>query len=214
MTQLIIVRHGETQSNRDGRFQGHIQTELNATGREQALRLGRRLQNETFDALYSSDLLRARQTADAIAALGGHRPLLDRRLREWDLGVLAGLTHDVAMREYPRAYEIYRDNLVDQVVPGGESVVQRYRRIIAAMEAIAARHPAQTVVIVTHGGPLGDCYRRATNMSLQAPKTFQIYNGGINRFSVDGQDWTLDSWAEIDHLDGVGTLGNWHPKPS
>jgi probable phosphoglycerate mutase len=210
MTEIIFIRHGETQENRDGRIQGHSQTLLNDLGREQARRLAERLRTEAFSALYSSDLLRALATADAITAHHRNQPVVeDARLREWDLGVLTGLTRPDAQRRHPDAYAIYRDALVERVVPGGESIRGRYRRIIAAIEALAAGHPGETLVVVSHGGPLGDCYRHATGMPLDAPKDFQLYNAGINRFAVDGQDWRLLTWADIDHLQGLDTLGNW-----
>jgi len=209
MTEIIFIRHGETQENRDGRIQGHSQTRLNDLGREQARRLAVRMRTEGFDALYSSDLLRARATADAIVAHHGLPVVEDARLREWALGVLTGLSRPDAQRRHPDAFAIYRDALVERVVQGGESIRGRHERIIAAVEALAARHPGGTVVVVSHGGPLGDCYRHATGMPLDAPKDFQLYNAGINRFGVDGSDWRLLAWADIDHLQGLDTLGNW-----
>jgi probable phosphoglycerate mutase len=209
MTEIIFIRHGETQENRDGRIQGHSQTLLNELGREQARRLGERMRGAAFDALYSSDLLRARATADAVAAHHALPVIEDPRLREWDLGVLTGLTRPDAQRRHPDAYAIYRDALVERVVPDGESIRGRYQRIIAAVEALAARHPGATIVVVSHGGPLGDCYRHATGMPLDAPKDFQLYNAGINRFAVEGRDWRLLAWADIAHLQGLDTLGNW-----
>ena len=209
MTELIIVRHGETAWNREGRFQGHHQTELNAIGRQQVERLAQRLAVLSVHAIYSSDLLRARQTADAIVSLSGLPIGIDPRLREWHLGVLAGLTREVAQREHPQDYAIYRDQLVDSAITDGESIRQRYQRSIHAMQAIAARHSGRTVVIVTHGGPLGVCYRRAIGMPLEAAKDFQLYNAAINRFEVEGECWQLLSWADTAHLEGVEMLGNW-----
>lgn len=208
-TELVVIRHGETDWNRQGRFQGHRESELNDLGKEQVARLAACLSGQPVQALYSSDLLRARQTAAAIAASCGLPVRVDSRLREWDLGVLAGLTRDVAQREHPQDYAIYRDGLVDSVVADGESVRQRHERIIAAMQAIAAAHAGQRVVVVTHGGPLGDCYRRATAMPLEARKNFQLYNASINRFAVDDERWRLLSWSDTAHLDGIDTLGNW-----
>ena len=209
MTEIIFIRHGETQENRDGRIQGHSQTLLNDLGREQARRLAERMRSEAFDALYSSDLLRARATADAIAVHHKLPVVEDARLREWDLGVLTGLSRPDAQHRHPDAYAIYRDALVEHVVLGGESIRGRYQRIIAAVEALAVRHPGETIVVVSHGGPLGDCYRHATGMPLDAPKDFLLYNASINRFAVEGSDWRLLAWADIDHMQGLDTLGNW-----
>ena len=208
MTDLIIIRHGETAWNREGRFQGHRQSELNALGQQQVARLAARLSRLPFQALYSSDLLHVQQAAAPIAAEGGRRVRVDRRLREWDLGVLAGLTRDVAQREHPQDYAVYAQGLVDSVVAGGESVRQCYRRIIAAIQSIATRHVGQTVV-VTHGGSVGDCYRRATAMPLEPSRDFQLYNAAINRFVVQGESWCLRGWADIAYLHAIDTLGNW-----
>ena len=89
------------------------------------------------------------------------------------------------------------------------SVRQRYLRIVNAVQTIAAQHPGQTVVIVTHGGPLGDCYRHATAMPLEATNDFQLFNAAINRFTVVGEYWQLLNWSDTAHLDGVEMLGNW-----
>lgn len=209
MTEIILIRHGETQWNRDGRIQGHRQTLLNGTGRQQAERLGERLRDTCFQALYSSDLQRAVATARAIARLHDRPIIRDPQLREWDLGVLSGLTRDIAVLRHPTAYAVYRDNQPERPIAGGESIRQRYQRVTACVEQIAASHTGQTVIIVTHGGPLGDCYRRAANMPLAAPRDFQLYNAGINRFTVVGDQWTLNRWGDIDHLSGIDTLGNW-----
>ena len=64
------------------------------------------------------------------------------------------------------------------------------------------------IIFIRHGGPLGDCYRHATGMPLDAAKDFQLYNAGIKRFAVDGWDWRLLAWADIDQLQGLDTLGN------
>ena len=215
-TDIIVVRHGETDWNREHRIQGHLAIGLNERGRAQAAALARRLArrpaDEGFDALYSSDLLRARQTADAIA-----RPLAlsvstDARLREWDLGVLAGETHASAQRRCPATLAIYREARPDAVVPGGESIRQRYRRVIAAVEDIARAHRGGRVLVVTHGGPLDDCYRRARGLSLEAPRGFDLLNASLNRFVLDlGRGevaWTLMQWSDVAHLDGAEVLGS------
>ena len=103
-SELIVVRHGETQWNADGRIQGHRGEGLNAHGREQARAVAERLAGEDFDALISSDLERAMETARAISALTGHPIRPDRRLREWNLGVLSGLLRADADERYPQAF--------------------------------------------------------------------------------------------------------------
>jgi len=208
-TEVTIVRHGETEWNRTGRLQGHRQIALNQRGRDQARAVAEYLSAVRFDAVFSSDLVRALGTAETIAALNSRKVIPDPRLREWRLGVLTGLTHGEAGARYPEAYAIYREGISDTPLPGGESPGQRHQRVISAVSRLAERHSGGRILIVTHGGPLDDCYRHATAMPLLAPKDFQLYNAGINRFLIDTAGWHLESWGEIEHIERIGTLGNW-----
>lgn len=211
-TEITIVRHGETDWNRMGRLQGHLQIGLNQRGQEQAEAVAECLAEERFDAIFSSDLQRALDTAEAIAARNQHRVIPDARLREWHLGILTGLTLHKAELLHPRAYAIYRDNIPDPPIPQGESLRQRHQRVTEAMSEFAQRHAGGRVLVVTHGGPLDDCYRRATAMPLQGPRDSRLYNGGINRIIIEGDRWRLATWGEIAHLQRIGTLGTWEPS--
>ena len=211
-TQVILVRHGETDWNREGRIQGHLPIPLNKRGLAQAAAVADRLKTTPFSALYSSDLLRARQTAEAIGRARGARVICDERLREWDLGVLSGLMRAVAEDLHPEAFGIYRNRIVDEPVPGGESVRQRYDRVTEAVQEIASAHPEETLVVVSHGGPLGDCYRRAVGAPLNAGLRVDLFNASINRIRIDGEDWRLESWGDVDHLEVLGTLANWEGR--
>lgn len=208
-THIVLIRHGETDWNAAGRIQGHLAVPLNGRGLAQAEAVAARLAQTRFHALYSSDLLRARQTAEAIARRSGHGVRADRRLREWDLGTLSGLLRTQAEAAHPEAADIYRNRLVDAPLPGGESIRQRYERVIEAVSGIAAGHPGETVVVVSHGGPLGDCYRRAAGIAVAVRAKIDLFNGSINRIRVDGEQWALESWGEVDHLDAIGTMANW-----
>ena len=211
MTQLILIRHGETEWNATGRIQGHHPVLLNTRGHQQAQAVAC-LQSEPFDALYSSDLKRTTQTAEAIAKLTHHPIHTDARLREWDLGILAGLTRTEAETQHPNAYAIYHEGRVDDPIPNGESIRNRYTRVTTCLEELATHHPNQTLAIITHGGPLGDCYRRATNQSFDKPLTVELYNAGINRITIHNDVWTLESWGDIDHLKDIGSMGDWEGR--
>lgn len=211
-TGIILIRHGETDWNDQGRIQGHLPVPLNARGMAQAEALAARLRDDSFDAVYSSDLLRARQTAEAIARISGHEIRLDERLREWDLGMLSGMLRTEAERDHPHIARIYRDYLVDEIIPRGESIRQRYERITAAVSDIAARHRGESVLIVSHGGPLGDCYHRAVGKEVEERIRIDLFNASINSIRIDGNDWTLESWAQIEHLADVGSLLNWEGR--
>jgi probable phosphoglycerate mutase len=211
-TRVILVRHGETDWNAEGRIQGHLAVPLNERGQAQAEAVGARLAPVPFTALYSSDLLRARQTAEAIGRASGQRVRDEPRLREWDLGILSGLMRTVAEELHPEAFGIFRKRILDEPVPGGESIRARYERVTVAVQDIAARHPGETVVAVSHGGPLGDCYRRAVGAPTGSQMRIDLFNAGINVLQVAGEDWHLESWGMVDHLDTIGTLANWEGR--
>lgn len=208
-TEVVIVRHGETDWNRVGRIQGHREIDLNLRGRDQAKALAACLAGERLDAIFSSDLARAHTTAKLIAVRIRRKVVTDPRLRECDLGVLAGLTHEEAGDRYPDAYAVYCNGIGDTPIPGGESPRQRHERVVEVVAGLAKRYRGGRLLIVTHGGPLEDCYRHATGMPLQTAKDFQLYNAGINRFVVEAGKWRIESWGEIEHLERIGTLGSW-----
>ncbi|MDA0709003.1 MAG: histidine phosphatase family protein, partial [bacterium] len=126
MTKLLLIRHGETDWNATGRIQGHQCVPLNTRGLRQAQAVADRLKQESFGAILSSDLKRALQTAEAIAERTHHPVETDARLREWDLGVLAGLTRAQAETRYPEAWAIYTESRVEDPIPDGESLRARY----------------------------------------------------------------------------------------
>ena len=197
-TEFVLVRHGETTWNADGRIQGHLDIPLNDVGHRQAAALGQRFRSETCDALYSSDLQRALVTANGIAA--HHGPVrTDLRLRERHRGVLQGLTRDEAMARHPSAWETFRRRQPDEPLEGGESLRAFFLRIHEFLREACERHAGKRVLVVTHGGVLDAAYRLATNRPLEAPRDFPILNAAVNTLSCDGQ-WQLKSWGDASHL--------------
>lgn len=211
-SRVILIRHGETDWNAEGRIQGHLPIPLNERGLAQAEAISDRLASVPFVALYSSDLLRARQTAEAIGRGSGHDVRTDERLREWDLGILSGLMRTVAEELHPEAFGIFRNRIVDEPVPGGESIRARFIRVTDAVREIAAAHAGETVIAVTHGGPLGDCYRRAVGAPLESKVKIDLFNAGVNVLLIQGEDWQIESWGDVDHLAEIGTLANWEGR--
>ena len=132
------MRHGETDWNAEGRLQGHTDRPLNAYGRRQATELAQRLAGEGADAIYTSDLARATETAQILGARLGLTVVVDPDLREKNWGTWEGLTGDERVH----------------VEFEGESTEEHRDRVMAAVRRIAARHPDQRVVVVTHGGSL------------------------------------------------------------
>lgn len=208
-TRITLVRHGETDWNAQGRLQGQLQIPLNRRGRAQAEALATLLRDTRIDAVYSSDLLRALQTARTIVRHRGHEVHEDTRLREWDLGVLVGLCRAQAEHDQPYAARIRREYRVDEPIPGGESIRQRYERVVAAVGEIAARHRREDILVVSHGGPLGDCYRRTVGKDITERMRIDLRNATVNQVLIDGNDWNLVFWARTDHLADVGSRPNW-----
>ena len=200
-THLLAIRHGETEWNSQGRFQGHLNSVLNREGRAQAEALGERLARERFDLLLSSDLGRALQTAGAIAIRTGHEIVVEPRLRERRMGIFQGLTPAEVQARYPDDYARFRSRDPDYVIPEGESARQLFERSVACFTELAERHAGLTLATVTHGGVLAMLYRHATGMPLDAPRDFHLHNTGVNRFRHRLGAWQLQSWGEVGHLD-------------
>lgn len=205
-TRLCVVRHGETEWNTGKRIQGVIDIPLSALGHAQARATGNALLNEGFAAIYSSDLLRARQTAEATAHLAPHSaqpPLqLLPGLRERHYGVFQGLTNAEAAARYPADYARHQARDPRFVPEGGESLLDLAARINNTCEDIVRRHPGAAVAIFTHGGVIDILHRQASGKPLTTPRDFTIPNCAINWIEVVNGCWTLLSWAERDHLAG------------
>jgi probable phosphoglycerate mutase len=204
-TRVIIVRHGQTQWNLKLIRQGHLDSPLTDRGRAQAKALGERLAQERFAALYSSDLGRAIQTAQTIAAVTGHTVVTDARLRERNLGVFQGLGREEIERRFPEEYRLHRSLGPDYVIPSGESVLQQVERNLLCLNEIAEKHLADTVVVVTHGGVLSGLFRHTFSIPFSAPRRFEFMNASLNVFNFENGSWFLQTWGDVSHLGTVGT---------
>jgi 2,3-bisphosphoglycerate-dependent phosphoglycerate mutase len=151
MTRLILIRHGETDWNTEGRWQGQVDVPLNATGRRQAQRMARSLKSAAIMAIYSSDLQRARQTAQVLADSTGLPLHLDSRLREIHQGEWQGLLFSEIQARYTQAYQDRQRDPLNFSPPGGEAVAQVRERVVAAIREIVRQHPDEAVAIVLHG---------------------------------------------------------------
>lgn len=201
MTRLCLVRHGETDWNAGKRIQGHIDIPLSTMGHAQARAAGNALKDEGFAAIYTSDLTRARQTAEATAHLAKIPLQLDPGFRERHYGVFQGLTYTECEARYPAAYACHKSRDPRFAPEGGESLLDFAGRLAQAFDTIVRRHPDETVAIFTHGGVLDIAYRQAAGRSLTAPRDFAIPNCGINWVEIVSGCWDLLSWAERTHLD-------------
>lgn len=201
-TRVLAVRHGETDWNAELRIQGQLDIALNARGRDQAARLAEALLAEDVAAVYSSDLRRAFDTAQAYAARAGLAVTPERGLRERGFGRFEGLTFTDVERDWPDDAQRWRRREPDFAVGGGETLADFAARCVATAGRIAARHPAQTVVLVAHGGVLDVWYRAAARIDLRAPRTWQLGNASINRLLYSDGAFTLVGWDDRQHLEG------------
>ncbi len=199
-TRICLIRHGQTAWNAAGRVQGHLDIGLDATGRDQAERLGAALVGEGLQALYSSDLARAHDTALAVARHTGLPVLRDPRLRERGFGQLEGLTHAEIAQRFPAAALRWRQRDPAFAAPGGESLQQFQARCVPAVAELAARHRGQCIALVAHGGVLDALYRGATGLPPDAPRSWQMSNASINRLLWHGEGFVLVGWDDAAHL--------------
>ena len=137
MTEIILIRHGETAWNRERRMQGQTDTPLSDIGRAQAEALGQRMATHPFSALYSSDLSRAYETAAAVARVSGREIRRDPALRERTFGIFEGLTYAEMAQRYPEEHARFLQRDADYAVPGGESPRQFYERGLTCINGIA-----------------------------------------------------------------------------
>lgn len=200
MTEFILLRHGETQWNRELRFQGHVDVGLNATGLEQAQRLARRLAGEQAHGLYASDLLRAQQTAQPVARQLALTGVSDAALREQSFGDVDGMTVDDIKAQHPQAWEGWLRFHEDYCLPEGESTRQFHARVMDAVYRLAAAHPGEKLTVVTHGGVLDMIYRTARSLGLNGPRQSDIPNAGLNRVRVREGGIDILAWADTAHL--------------
>jgi probable phosphoglycerate mutase len=200
-TRILAIRHGQTAWNADSRIQGHTDIALDAVGEWQAHRLALALGDEELDVLYSSDLARARQTAAPLAARKQLQVRVDPGLRERGFGEFEGLSFKQIEQRWPEQAAAWRQRDPDFGARGGEVLRDFRERVVAAVTRLAMAHRGQNIALVTHGGVLDLLYREATRVALDAPRTWQISNAGINRLLHSGQGLTLVGWADVGHLE-------------
>ena len=210
-TQMVVVRHGETVWNLSGRQQGQQDSELSELGVRQAQATADALAGEQVEAVYSSDLGRAMQTARMIGQRLRMEVVSDIRLRERHLGIMQGKTFEQIEQTLPEVSARSRvgDPDPDYEIPQGESIRQRFERGVAGAEDLARRHAGGRILLVTHGGILDSFFRKALGLALTAPRRFSIFNASINVFTIADGQWRLDSWGDIGHLQGMGTMDDW-----
>ena len=202
VTRIIAIRHGETAWNVDTRIQGQLDIPLNDTGRWQAERLARALAaREAIDVVYTSDLLRAWETARPVAEATGAPLHTDEGLRERGFGSFQGKTFTEIEAAMPDEARRWRQRDPFWAPPGGESLTTMRRRVIETLHVLASRHVGEQIVMVAHGGVMDVLYRAATGQELQAPRTWLLGNTAINRLLWSPEGLSLVGWSDTSHLD-------------
>jgi 2,3-bisphosphoglycerate-dependent phosphoglycerate mutase len=200
MTELLLIRHGETDWNRQHRFQGQIDVPLNPTGRRQAARLAERLAGDRHDLLLASDLQRAQQTAAPLADAWGLPAAPVPALREQGFGLFEGLEVGTIRAEHAALWQRWLAHEADFALPGGESTRQFSARVLAAVQALAHAHPGRRLAVVTHGGVLDMVWRHARGLPLDGQRACEIPNTGLNRLRWRDGAWHVELWADAAHL--------------
>lgn len=204
MTSILLIRHGETAWNAERRLQGHTDIALSEHGRRQARALADALAGEGLDLVVSSDLQRARDTAQAVASKLGIDVQVDPRLRERCYGAFEGMLYSQVARTYPAEWEAWQARDIDALPPAGERQAESFRQFFerahGALLDWAARHPGKRIALVSHGGVLECAYRAALGLPLESPRNFKVHNASINRFTVLDGALELQSWGEVAHL--------------
>ncbi len=200
MTELILIRHGETDWNAERRIQGHLDVPLNQAGFAQAEAVSKRYDKEKIDVLLSSDLRRAMQTALPIAKACALPLLTDARLRERHLGVLQGLRYVDAQRDMPQLLDVFQSRKVNAPIDGGESLYEFAQRVIDVLTEISRTYAGKRIVAVTHGGVVDIAWRHANGTPLEVPRSFSIRNTSVSTFRVVSSEFILVDQSDLGHL--------------
>jgi alpha-ribazole phosphatase len=200
--RLLLVRHGETDWNVAGRYQGHTDQPLNARGRQQAALLARRLAQEPVAEIYSSDLCRATQTAAAIAPAQ-----VDPRLRELSFGSWEGLTAAQIGDKYPQSLSAWIGDPLNAAPHGGESLHQLGQRLQSFLQELERAHD-RTVLLIAHGGSLRAIICLALGLPLTAYWRFRLDPTSVSELELTGEGATLVGLNDSNHLRGDANVCN------
>ena len=206
MTRVLLIRHGETEWNRDERWQGHADVPLSEAGHEQARRLAAHLGGPDYRdgrdirALYSSDLQRASQTAEVVAGALGVEARIDAAWREIDVGRWAGWRRDEIREKFAEEWQRIADG-EDLPRGGGETFGAFSLRIVGALDRIRERHAGETVAVVTHGGVIRAVLLHVLGLPwLRIREVSAVGNTAINDLSWSGTEWVVAGRNLTTHL--------------
>ena len=203
MTRLYFIRHGETDANIGRRFQGHLDVSLNENGRRQARLLSTALSGFAFEAIYTSDLSRAAETAAVLAHSHGLAPIPEPRLREIFVGDWQGLRHDEVAVRWPAEYPSYsREGWLHCPAPAGETLSELSARANAAVAEILDLHPNGEVAVVTHGVTLNSIILHMLGAGLESIGRIAMENTSITTVTAHDQRFRIWGVNDTSHLRG------------
>ncbi len=204
MLEIVLIRHGETAWNAERRLQGHIDIGLNAEGERQVAALGQALADEQFDAIFVSDLQRARQTAEAVAATRATPITIDAGLRERCYGAFEGMLYDEIQPRFPEAHAAWMAGDIDARFPSGEfeaeTLNEFHTRANNTIRKIISSGSFSKIAIVSHGGVLDCVFRAVNDVHIGATREFDVLNASINRLHWDGVTLQITEWGDVAHL--------------
>jgi probable phosphoglycerate mutase len=203
----LLIRHGQSTWNRERRIQGQLDPPLSEEGHRQAERLARRLAGRRFAGFYSSDLKRAFETSEAIAAATGAHPKPEESLREIYLGEWEGLRTDEIAERFPEAWASWVREPDWDVVPGGERAADFEARVAAAIDEIFGRHQHDDVLVVTHGGVIQIALQRIVGNQSQGLFPFKIQNTSVSVLERRNGRVLIAGVNDIAHLEASVVTG-------
>ena len=199
MTTILLARHGESDWNHAKRWQGHADRPLTERGRQQAYELAARLEETELDAVYTSDLRRARETGEVVAAVHGLSVRELPALREVDVGSWSGLTRAEAAARFPDAYRRWEAG--GEGWDDGETYEQLAERVVGAVKRIACDHPGERVLVVTHGGSIRAVHADALGLDVHTYRRIQRVEPNATLSAVCVEDGRLSELCRTEDLD-------------
>lgn len=208
MTKIILVRHGQTVWNKLGKYQGQADIELSEEGQEQARLLGERFPFDGIEAVYSSSLKRARDTAEEVAKKFGLKVIPCQEFREISFGEWEGLTYDQIHAGWPEQHDMLFKSPDQLICPQGEGFMDVQARAVGKMLELVEKHEGQTVVVAAHGGVIRTMLCHALGMPLKYMWRIRQDNTAINVVSAYEEGMVVELMNSTNHLAeaGVNTL--------
>lgn len=203
VTTIFVVRHGESESNRDGRFAGHVESPLTERGREQARALGERMAGTTFARVVSSDLERARETAVLVGGSRSGPVVTDARLREMSFGEWEGMVEAEIVERWAEDWEAVLRPKAEFRAPGGESLRELRARMSAVYKELVESAAGESVLMVTHGNAIAALLASLLQTPYANSWRFQVSNCGLTRIhDVEGVP-VIVTVNDTSHLNGA-----------